>query len=387
LTLFCLLVYLKKKQEAAMDLKTLADNIRRHRTGKQLSQKKLSEIAGISVAAIKNIELAKSQPRMRTVQAIARGLGIKLHELFLPVRHLQKVRFRSSKRMQFRENVLARVAKWLDDFNELEDMLNNRVAFSLKPVMEQCDRADVIAAAQLCRKKLGLKATEPIYDICGLLEDAGIKVLPFPMASDSFFGLCVAQDDGGPAVIVNTWDRISVERQIFSAAHELAHLMLHREAFDVNRVEENEKEEKEANRFAGYFLMPDKGFRKEWNEAAGLHLVDRVFKVKRIFRVSYKAVLMRLLEHQVVDESVWMRFNVAYQRRYHKKLSFKKEPMGIDSHEPLGMQRVDFQEDRFSRLTRLAVEKDRISLARGAEILDCSIHEMKELLESWEAIV
>ncbi|MFO7931719.1 MAG: XRE family transcriptional regulator [Desulfosalsimonas sp.] len=370
-----------------MNLQTLANNIRRQRTAKQLSQKKLAESAGVSLAAIKNIELAKNEPRVRTVQSIARALDVKLKELFQPVRQLHQVRFRSSKRMQFRENVLARIAKWLDDFNYLEETLNDQAPFILKPLIEQCSRENVVEAAGLCRKKLGLKPTEPIYDICGLLEDAGVKVLPITMASDSFFGISVGEDDGGPAVVVNVWERISVERQIFSAAHELAHLMLHREAFDVNRVEENENEEKEADRFAGYFLMPDKGFRKEWNESAGLHLVDRVFKVKRIFRVSYKTVLNRLLEHGVVDRSIWKKFNIAYQRRYKRKLAFKEEPMGIYSVEPVGMQRVDFQEDRFSRLTRKAVEKDRISLSRGAEMLDCSVKEMQDLLENWEAIL
>jgi hypothetical protein len=49
--------------------------------------------------------------------------------------------------------------------------------------------------------------------------------------------------------------------------------------------------------------IPDEAFRKEWNKAAGLALVDRVFKVKRIFRVSYKAILGRLLQYGAVDNS------------------------------------------------------------------------------------
>jgi hypothetical protein len=34
------------------------------------------------------------------------------------------------------------------------------------------------------------------------------------------------QSDGGPAVVVNVWGRLSVERWIFTAAHELGHLMI-----------------------------------------------------------------------------------------------------------------------------------------------------------------
>jgi len=188
-------------------------------------------------------------------------------------------------------------------------------------------------------------------------------------------------------VVVNVWERISVERRIFSAAHELGHLMLHPDAYDVTLVEENNEEECEADHFAGHFLMPDDGFRKEWNEAAGLHWVDRVFKVKRIFRVSYKTVLFRLVEHEVVDNSVWVRFQQGFQQKFNRKLPFKEEPMAMDSTEPFGLQRFDFFEDRFSRLTREAVEKDKISLSRGAEMLRIGIKEMQDLLHNWEAVL
>ena len=370
-----------------MNLQILAQNIRRLRTAKRLSQSALADAAGLSLPAIKNLELAKNEPRMRTVQAIARALGVKLQELFLPVRELRAVRFRSVRRMQNRENVLAEVARWLDDFSYLEKVLNNQMTFSLKPVRAQCSRNRLSEAAGLCRKKLGLKPTEPIHDICGLLESAGVKVFPVPMASDGFFGMSVGEESGGPAVVVNAWERIPVERQIFSAAHELGHLMLHLDAYDVSRIEESKEEEHEADCFAGHFLMPNDGFRKEWNEAAGLHFVDRVFKVKRIFRVSYKTVLYRLLEDEVVDSSIWAKFNSSYQQRFNRKLSFKQEPKGFDPAEPFGMRRFDFFEDRFSRLTREAVEKDKISLGRGAEMLRIGIEEMHDLLRNWEVIL
>ena len=370
-----------------MNLQILAQNVRRLRTAKRLSQKNLADVAGLSLPSIKNLELAKSEPRMRTIQAIARALDVKIQVLFQPVRELHTVRFRSTKRMQNRENVLAEVARWLDDFNFLEECMNKQTTFKLKAVRAQCTSKRIEESAGLCRKELGLKLTEPVHDICGLLEQAGVKVFPIPMASDGFFGLSVGEEDGGPAVVVNIWERISVERRIFSAAHELGHLMLHPEAYDVTKVEESEEEELDANRFGGHFLMPNEGFRKEWNEASGLHFVDRVFKVKRIFRVSYKTVLSRLVEYGADNSTIWKKFNNAYRQRFNRKLSYKEEPMGIDSAEPFGMQRFDFYEDRFSRLAREAVETDRISISRGAEILRIGIEEMQDLLQNWEAIL
>ena len=372
-----------------MNLHILVQNMKRLRNAKGLSQQALADVACLSLPTIKNLERAKSEPRMRTIQAVARALDVKVQMLFQPVRELRTIRFRSAKKMRNRENILAEVARWLDDFNFLEKTMNKQIPFSLKEVRAQCSPARPAEAAGLCREKLGLKPDEPIHDICGLLEKAGVKVFPISTGSDGFFGLSVGEEDGGPAVVVNIWERISVERRIFSAAHELGHLMLHPEAYDVSMVEENKKEEREADRFAGHFLMPNEGFRKEWDEASGLHFVDRVFKVKRIFRVSYKTVLWRLLEDAggTMDDSIWMKFNVAHQKRFNRKLPFKEEPMGIDSAEPFGMLKFDFYEDRFSRLTREALEKDMISISRGAEILRIGIEEMQDLLQNWEDIL
>jgi len=364
-----------------MNIHVLSKNVKQFRNAKKLSQKDLAALAGISVPALKNLELAKTEPRMKTIQAIAKALNVKLYELFQPTKELTTVRFRSAKRMQNRNNILSYIARKIDDFNYLEDLLESKKQFGLNSIKSKCTQVTPVEAAELCRKELELKDTEPIHDICGLLEDAGIKVFPVNMTSDSFFGLSVGEDDGGPAVVVNVWERISVERWIFSAAHELGHLLLHPYSYDVNLLKDDENEEKEANKFAGHFLMPDKGFQKEWDEALGLHFVDRVLKVKRIFRVSYKTILSRLIEYSDADNSIWKNFNIAFQKRYSRKIPFKEEPNCLTGAEPFGMQRFDFYEDRFSRLVRKAVEEDKISLSRGAEMLDIGIEEMQALLQ------
>jgi len=82
-------------------------------------------------------------------------------------------------------------------------------------------------------------------------------VYPLNLVSDSFFGLSVAEDDGGPAIIVNVWERISVKRRIFSAAHELGHLLLHLDAYNVEESAEDKVQEREADVFASHFLMPE----------------------------------------------------------------------------------------------------------------------------------
>ncbi len=96
---------------------------------------------------------------------------------------------------------------------------------------------------------------------------------------------------------------------------------------------------------------------------------------------------MRLIEQGAVDKSVWKEFYVAYQRRFHRKLAFKEEPMGVEPAEPCGLQPFDFCEARFSRLVRNAIESEKISTGRGAEMLRIPVEEMQERLVGWDGVV
>lgn len=385
-----------------MDQELIATNLKRLRSVKGLTQEELAERAGLSRAGYRNLETGKTMPRSSTLEALAEALEVALRELLTPVPVLRHVRFRSFKRLRTREGILADVGRWLGDFNELEDLLEDRKPYTLaglepprgkgKGMAE--DAVDALAAE--VRQRFGLHPRELVRDICGLLEANGIKVLPLVVASDAFFGLSVAPEDGGPAVVVNTWERISVERWIFSAVHELGHLVLHAPAYQIDRSEEEKDPEKEANLFAGHFLMPEEVFWDEWTEARGLPFLDRVLKVKRIFQVSYKTVLYRLAEAGKTEINVWQRFQNEYRARHGRTLMKEDEPEALaadafqasfpeasKAREPEDLSRADFVEDRLSRLVRQAVEAGAISLGRSAEILRLSLPEMRTLAGAW----
>ena len=247
------------------------------------------------------------------------------------------------------------------------------------------------------RKQFKLNADEPIVNICGLLEANGVKVISVRRTSDNFFGLSVSTLDGGPAIIVNIWERISVERWIFTAVHELGHLMLHLSSYDVSEIDENKVEEKEADRFASYFLMPQEVFQKEWQNTSGLPFSDRVLKVKRIFKVSYKTVLFRLNENNP-EINVWKLFYNDFRIHYGKTLSQKEEPVGLEAvdyscsvsegskaQEPNDLSPFDFKCERLWFLVRKGIEAGKITLSWGAEILGLSMVSMRNLSRSWEA--
>lgn len=384
-----------RSRSGAMNSDVIAANLKRLRGSKGLTQDVVADKAGLSRSAYRNIECGKVQPRVGNLEAIATALQVPVRKLLEPTTDLRNVRFRSRKKLRTRNQILTDVARWLVDYNGLEALLNSRRPFRLRGMAaaEHTEAERAVATARAARSALGLTDYEPIRDICGLLDSAGVKVFPMPVASDAFFGLSVGPSDGGPAVVVNTWERISVERWIFSAAHELGHLLLHLDDYGQEQEEEVAEHELEADAFAAEFLMPDAVFRREWDETYGLPLVARVIKVKRIFHVSYRTVLHRLAPTYDGWGNIWVRFNSDYKRLTGQSLSKSDEPSALaetefhaaapEGREPDRLSVGDFREDRLIGLVRRAVEAGEISLGRGAEILGISLKDMRTLSASW----
>ncbi len=365
------------------------------------TQQVLADAAGISRDTYQNIESGRSDPRASTLQSIAKVLGVEVQDLFGEAEMPTQVRFRSSRRMNSRDMILYDAVTWMRDYSRLEETLNNHANWLLGDLSTEMTAYESGSEkAKLCavraRQQLGLSAEEPVRDVCGLLESAGVKVYPKEVMSDGFFGLSIGPTDGGPLIVVNVWGRISVERWVFTAAHELGHLLLHPDSYDVSVAGENQTEEHEANVFASYFLMPEPVFDNEWRDTRGLPFVDRVLKVKRMFRVSYKTVLYRLSETHRLDDNLWGRFQGQYRRRHGKTLKLADEPQPVwaddfmasypESYravEPYELSEADFVPDRLARLVRQALEDGHISLSRAAGIMRIDTESMRNMALSW----
>src|SRR5262245_14826171 len=102
------------------DDQTIAANVARLRMDAGLSQGELADAAGLSRLAIGKIERAEVIPRPDTLADIARALGVSIADLVTPMRVLPNVRFRAEKRINSREQILAQVGAWLENYCSLE---------------------------------------------------------------------------------------------------------------------------------------------------------------------------------------------------------------------------------------------------------------------------
>lgn len=370
-----------------MNAKVIGDNLKRIRLSQGKTQETLAVEAGISLPGLRNFENGKNAPKVDVLLNLGNALGVGFSELIKEVKMPQAVRFRAQKKLKTREQIILESMKRLNGLNEVEELLKQRTKFKKK---DDVGIEPGRAVAQKIRNELEL-GNQPIYNICGIFEKLGVKVLPMVFFSDSFFGMAIGEEDGGPAVVINVWERIPVERWIFSAAHELGHILMHPGSFKIQEEDEDPKsaEESDANEFASYLLMPKTRFDEEWDKSAGLPFLDRVFKVKRLFRVSYATILYRLKDNY--PGNIWITFHAHFKRKFNRTLTRKEEPNSIAmvvtneaGEEPKRLDTVDFFEDRTSRLVREALERGLISRDRGAEILGISPEEMLDRIEDWK---
>ena len=147
-----------------------------------------------------------------------------------------------------------------------------------------------------------------IFEAAELLE---LRVFRFPIGEDAFLGMSLVHR--GEKVIFTNSSAI-LAREIFSAAHEIAHLTLHLDEktlpaiMDKNFNDENSLVEKEANYFAACLLMPsellEKYIRLSLNNkhSSDLDGLD-IARIQTAFNVSYDMAVTRLRELKIIDLS------------------------------------------------------------------------------------
>ena len=374
-----------------MSVNSIPANLVRYRKAKGITMQQIADDIGISRQAYSAIEAGKSVPKSGTLVSLAEALDSSVPDILADPPSFSSLRFRSGrslpKREQAKRDVLLHdFRRWLDDYSFLENLLE----VGSKWRFEDVDSDDPVGAAAQARAAIHVEPDGPIDDIIGLLESAGAKVFAEDFGLSKVFGFSAARADNGPAIAVNTSPDISIERQIFTVAHELGHLIMHESSYVGVSGDGDDDEEADANRFASHFLLPKEAFEQELAESSGLGLVDLVLHVKRKFRISYKTVLFRLVSEYGVDRALYQRFAVAYSQRYGKNLKGHAEPDALQDpiarDEIEGLSRHDFVESGLSRLVKQAYERDLITASRAAEILQVPLEAMRSLENEWVAV-
>lgn len=373
-----------------MSIQCLGDNLRRFMKMNSLSIVKLANQTGLGSATISNILNSKSTPTSATLITLADVLNVKVNDLLEETHELKTLRFRtksslSAPEIAKREQLKISTSRWIRDYLELETTLNEKRENKL----ENCTLSDPQSAATEVRKLLNYDEKEPISDLCSHLEDAGVKVLMYPFGFRKTFGLSVGKDDGGPAIVVNSDSDITEERKYFTLAHELGHLVLHKTSYDGQVKDEDKIEEKQANEFASFFLMPEEAFKNKWKTYKGMLWVDAVLDIRTFFGVSYKTVLYRLdclYGNRLPKGYFYSEFKRIYEDNHKCKLKYDIEPdksLSPADKEVFGSMQILINPRRFESLIRSAIDDGKISISRASEMLNISLVDMRNRMMGW----
>jgi len=220
------------------------------------------------------------------------------------------------------------------------------------------------SAAQSLRShwRLGI---DPIPSFVELLEEHGIKILSVSLSNIDGLTARVRRRNKPslPVVVVNSkaWG----ERQRFTLAHELGHMVM-----DARGMNEKEAE-KTSHRFAGAFLMPAEALWSEIGKRRTSIGWEELFDLKVLFGVSVQALTYRCRDLGIINESLFRELYKAFGRFGWRRWPYQ-EPRTIERERP----------GRFERLCYRALSEEVISEAKAAELLGISVRELDERMES-----
>lgn len=386
---FIIIVVYNLIKEKNMAMEDLSSNMRRYMKVQGLTSKKLAEECGIGQVAMSHILNGKSEPRSSTFIKICRTLKQSPDILLAESREIKAIHFRKQKSMSAKEKaardiLISEVDRWLKDYQEIEEYLNENISTKL-PSFPSLPPKEV---AQKIREELGIAPLSPINSVLPLIENMGIKIKLIPFGIKKVFGFSIDKAQEGPAIIINTDGKIPIERQIFTSVHELGHLLMHSFVEDISEGK-SKRQEKGADKFAAEFLMPNEAFIEEWKRLEGFDWRERVLEIKKIFKVSYRTVLKRIDDLQVPGSSIniYMEFSKWYKKVYNHDLKDHYEPDALCAEdEPNGFGKVISRTEygRFQKLVKNALEAGFISTTRAAGMLGISLMNMDELITSWD---
>ncbi len=292
--------------------------IREAREARGYTAPRFAEALGISRQALSQFEVGQTSPSAETLGRIIRLTGQPL-SFFTRSRPRSREAFgtafwRSLKRMTEPERLrIARRLDWLHDITCYLERYIDLPAPNL-PAFEwfdpsTADMGDIERAAAELRVHWGLGAG-PIPNLCALLEANGIVVFREEVRAPDMSA--VSRWQAGRPVMCLSADRHNAFRSRFDAAHELAHLVLHA-GVEVN--DDNLKIiERQADRFAGAFLLPTQSFSREVISTSLNHFVT----LKKRWKVSIQAMVYRCKDLGLLKEHhakyIWRQMNARNMR-------------------------------------------------------------------------
>ncbi|MHB8280003.1 MAG: helix-turn-helix domain-containing protein [Candidatus Humimicrobiaceae bacterium] len=327
--------------KAFSNKKIIPDRLREARIARGLSMQELAEKVNITRQSISQYELGDIQPSaemlLKLVKEFQLPLAFFYKEINIPNEQLRTIFFRSLKSTDkaSREMFKCR-AEWL---NEIYNYLNEFIKFpkfDMPDIYKYLDNKGIdhekIEDISLTIRRFWDIGFGPIGNLTNLFEKKGFIITFINHDQDKIDAFSQWRGDR-PFIFLNKFNRSAV-RLRFDLAHELGHILLHSDIDqeDLYNKQILDKIEKEANYFAGAFLLPRDTFVQDIVSTSFSHLKA----LKEKWRVSIAAIIQRASNLNIFTDNQILSLN--------KKLSYnnwrKQEPLDdiIKIEEPVALK-------------------------------------------------
>ena len=214
-------------------------------------------------------------------------------------RKLQKSTYTEQGRTAVRLGFMAEVYSYFSQYMEFPE-----TSIPMKNESDYYNEAEIEAIVTQVRDQWNLKG-RPIKNITGLMENYGCIISKFACEKNIDIDACskIFNLNGEVRPFITLISNgVSSCRERFSLAHELGHIILHSWA-DVDYTKNNAEHsriEKEANYFAGAFLLPFDEFSRE---ALSCSAIDSFIALKDRWKVSIGAMIMRAKNLSIISNN------------------------------------------------------------------------------------
>ena len=301
------------------------ERLRIAREARGISSALLSEQIGVSRAAITQYEKGNQSPSPMVLKLISDKLNLPIHHFLRPVANNDEevIFYRSLSSTTKNARIIAHQRyTW---FREIVSFLRRYIKFPKANILEfdiptdklvEIRDQDIEELALRTRNYWGINEA-PIGNVALILEKNGIILARHELNSDKLDAFSEWNvNDLNPYIILNS-QKGSAVRSRFDAAHELGHLILHknipikmlnsRQIFSVI--------EDQANRFGAAFLLPEKTFTSDLHSIT----LDSLRSLKTKWRASVGVMIKRLRNLDILSQDEERNLWINYSRRGWRK--------------------------------------------------------------------
>jgi Zn-dependent peptidase ImmA (M78 family)/DNA-binding XRE family transcriptional regulator len=341
----------------------LGNRIQRARKASGLSLRDLGEQIALSHAAVKKYEDNVVIPSSDILIKLAKALHVKVEYFFRPERFtLKNIYYRKHADIPERhlDEITAKILDQVEQRVELENVFPTPPVqpFSIKNLPKIITQIDQIEdLADQVRKQWGL-GLDPIPDLIDILEERGIKVFEVNNEQYPKFDGLYAKVNTMPVVVIG--DQRPGDRQRFTLAHELGHLLLD------NRLAEGLDIENYCNRFAGAFLLPSQSIITVLGKHRNSIEPRELALLKQEFGISMTSILHRAEETGIISNKIYRQIRTEFNDR------------GWSKTEP-GEQYPKRKAHLFEQMIFHALAEQYIGESKAAELMNMPLEAFRSL--------